>query len=1019
MLGFVGKGLASLSLSLRQSITAFCDIETAVGDHLVTKRGAYVTLVRMHGLCRMTMRADVERISEILRMELSTSFEGPGHAIQAWFTCDPSLAGAEIERNLEGCRVMAEGHNADLSDIFAERSRIWPRMMRSEACYFGLWTKKSVMTREEAKQAGAEQAAAGRGAPSVGDAQNPFRLNEILATRHEAFVRRVISAFQTQEVSVERVKPDQALVTIREALYPETTGSGWTPSLPGCDVRPMLPEDGEKGDAGLLLWPPVADQIFRADAVTNGGQRVEIGEHEWAPVDMTRGPEDAKPFSDLMARMAESHVPWRMLMLVESGGQNMMWMKKLGASVLAFSQGARDVRNAFDALQMMRNNQTDVAVKLRTSFATWAPVGQTPRLRRQASTLAQGIETWGNCQAGTISGDPLEGTMSTVPGLALGSTAPAAAAPLADVLRMMPWSRPTSPWSQGSVLFRSPDGRMFPYDPTGSKRTHTVDLFVGPSRYGKSVLSNTILLGLCLSSAAQTSRGVRFPLIGKLDIGPSAKGLVTMLRDALPEHLRHLALYVGMQLQPGYEFNVFDTQLGCRTPLPLEREFLLNFLSLGCLPIGSNVPFEGMSHLVGFVVDEAYRMFADAGPNVTPKSYQRGLEPTVDLALRRHGIMLHEEEPVWWEVVDELCRVQEWSLAERAQRHAMPLLQDLMSVVRVNKVRDMFKAVKAGTEENVPELFERYITALIKQYPTLNKPTTLDFGLARVIVLDLEGVAPTGSPDADRQTELMYLLGRHILAKNFFLRPKYIPMMPDLVLEYHRHRITEFYETLKRLEYDEYHRTSGSPYVRAQVELDRREGAKHNLHLGLSSQKLDDFGDDLIGQSTGRFICGAGDEPEKEAIIRRFRLSPASAQVVRTRLNGPMRDGSGAPFMAIMNVNNVVYEQMLVNSLGPVELWALSTTPNDVALRNRLYERVGPVEARKRLARVFPKGTARDEIDRRKDERLKRGQGDVNAEASVIETLTDELTDGRGLGLMLRRFAVADRDASTMNEAAE
>ena len=44
MLGFVGKGLASLSLSLRQSITAFCDIETAVGDHLVTKRGCLCDL---------------------------------------------------------------------------------------------------------------------------------------------------------------------------------------------------------------------------------------------------------------------------------------------------------------------------------------------------------------------------------------------------------------------------------------------------------------------------------------------------------------------------------------------------------------------------------------------------------------------------------------------------------------------------------------------------------------------------------------------------------------------------------------------------------------------------------------------------------------------------------------------------------------------------------------------------------------------------------------------------------------
>lgn len=39
---------------------------------------------------------------------------------------------------------------------------------------------------------------------------------------------------------------------------------------------------------------------------------------------------------------------------------------------------------------------------------------------------------------------------------------------------------------------------------------------------------------------------------------------------------------------------------------------------------------------------------------------------------------------------------------------------------------------------------------------------------------------------------------------------------------------------------------------------------------------------------------------------------------------------------------------MLVNSLGPIELWALSTTPGDTGLRNRLYDRVGFSEGLRR-----------------------------------------------------------------------
>ena len=50
---------------------------------------------------------------------------------------------------------------------------------------------------------------------------------------------------------------------------------------------------------------------------------------------------------------------------------------------------------------------------------------------------------------------------------------------------------------------------------------------------------------------------------------------------------------------------------------------------------------------------------------------------------------------------------------------------------------------------------------------------------------------------------------------------------------------------------------------------------------------------------------------------------------------------------------------------GPAELWAFSTTVEDVALRERLYGTLGPRLARKVLARRFPGGTARPDIESR------------------------------------------------------
>jgi len=261
----------------------------------------------------------------------------------------------------------------------------------------------------------------------------------------------------------------------------------------------------------------------------------------------------------------------------------------------------------------------------------------------------------------------------------------------------------------------------------------------------------------------------------------------------------------------------------------------------------------------------------------------------------------------------------------------------------------------------------------------------------------------------------MYLLARHILARNFFLHPEYLAFVPDHVKDYHCQRFTEVYETVKRVDYDEWHRTQGSPLVRAQAELDVREGRKHNVQLGFASQRLSDMGDGIIAQSTGRFVLGTDDQRERDEIIERFGLTEASDKIVRHRLTGPRRDG--APFLAIFRAEQAHHEQFLVNSLGPVELWALSTTPGDTSLRNRLYEKVGFSEGLRRLSKVFPNGSAMDEIERRTKARLRTGDALDRIEAGVVDELARELIEGHGLGLVLRPHeGTASNDLATAAE---
>ena len=60
------------------------------------------------------------------------------------------------------CRDIAREVGLDLHDILDERARLWPKLMRWEAAYFILWTRTSVLTKEERKQLKAEYAANAR-----------------------------------------------------------------------------------------------------------------------------------------------------------------------------------------------------------------------------------------------------------------------------------------------------------------------------------------------------------------------------------------------------------------------------------------------------------------------------------------------------------------------------------------------------------------------------------------------------------------------------------------------------------------------------------------------------------------------------------------------------------------------------------------------------------------------------------------------------------------------------------------
>ena len=652
--------------------------------------------------------------------------------------------------------------------------------------------------------------------------------------------------------------------------------------------------------------------------------------------------------------------------------------------MLAFSNEVnRQIRESLKALQQL--SQSEPVVKLRISLATYAPADDPKLIDARLSALTQAVEAWGYCQASSAGGDPLECVMSSALGVACASTAPAAIAPFRETIKLLPWQRASSPFEEGSMLFRTVDGRIWPYQTGSSLTTLWFDLIFAQPGAGKSVLMNALNLGTVL-----TSGNARLPFIAILDIGPSSAGLISLIRDALPIERRYEAMHFKLRMTPDYAVNPFDTQLGCRYPLPEERSYLTELLTLLCTPPGAASPYDGMTQLVGLCVDEMYRWRDDAGANTEPRPYLSNVEPDVDEAISVHNIHL-PSDPYWWDVVDALHDAGAFHEAMMGQRHAVPTLVDAVTAARRPQIRALLEETQIGASaENVIHAFERMVASAVREFPILASITRFDIGSARVAAIDLQEVAPQGDDIADRQTAIMYMLARQAMVRAWWLGPDALRSIPEKYRPFHEARIRDIRETPKRICFDEFHRTSKTQAVRNQVIRDVREGRKWGVQIVLASQLLTDFSDDMVDLATGIWVCGtAVSDRAISDTADRFGLSDTARWVMRYRLTGPRP--SGAPVLLLLSTNEGRYEQHLVNTLGPVELWALSTSSEDVEVRTQLYTTLGAPRGRQLLAKFFPGGSARQEIRRRVVMRTEKGEIEAGATSTVIKELVNEL----------------------------
>lgn len=979
----VEHGVSYVMSKLKGDINDYCDLETTSGANLVAKDGSIGTVLRYGGYRSLLGREEFQGLVNDFTSFSDVFLGRRGHSIQVVFSRenDPTQ---EIRRILAPMYETAEALQLDVTDILDEKVAVHAHHCMDEQTYFVLWTTKAVLSPDELKLSRAEQAALRQqhNIPPMQNAQDILRPLRFLEERHDTFVKKVVDELTRMHCAVDIVDAGEAICQLSRFLY-RSRPYTWRPVLLGNDgMIARWKENKRMHDISETMYPRLDDQIFKAPAeigkrqkkgVDDGGltdtRAVRIADRIFAPVGVKIPASKEITFEQLFmamnnagvevehnGRRSMQRVPYAISFLIEGDGLRAMDLKATIAGVLSMGgAGNRNLAAAVSHLRRYRDAAHATVVKMQVMAVTWADQGEQKVLSLRRSKLSGALEGWGNSVAEEEFGDPLEALMSVVPAMSRSSIAASSAPPLSTAVRWLPLGRPVSPMPAGSTLFRTLDGKLLPYEFFSAEQDTWISLYYGGPGSGKSVLANRLNTEMCLMGGLQ-----RLPWIGVIDIGISSYGFIKQIEDALPESLRHLAVYRRLQNTREYAMNQGDTPLGMRMPLPRDREVLKNFLVLSVTPPERGTAHTFMPEFVTEVIKQAYIKCSDKEERGNPKRFSIHANAKVAKAVEAYGIE-HHEGTTWWNIVDALFDHGLYYEASVAQRYAVPTFNDFMREGGSPEIKDSFRA-----HEDVIEEFGIMMRAF--DLEIFKGETNFDLGESRVMALDLQDVVMQGSPSARKSSTLMYMASINAFTKKFSVIKEDLELIPEKYRSYHARRIEEYSEDYKRLFVDEYHKTG--PQSAKGVEHERfasllresilvfgRESRKWMLEIALASQFPNDFAE-LANLATSVFILDRGNESTRKDIRTIFGLNDTEEAALRRFVTGA-KPGVGATFLAKIKTKNGDLSRLMTATSGGLELWALSTTGEDRALRNRLYEEMPTREARRMLKLRFPSGTCK------------------------------------------------------------
>lgn len=996
----VFEGVAIAHQKMFQSTQQdYCKLDTSDSDFtMVTKEGSLVSGFYVDGLTSAIGPMEFEDLMEKLTGMLKPFMKEKSYSFQVFASCDKSNVINTLRRGNSGTRKTLEALKLNLEGLLKSRESHLAKFCNDEKQLIAVWTHPDAINSNILKSAREKQKSDIKHvSPEFSKPGIQYLMGVLpnIRDKHEALVRQILNSMGRDKAgfSIRQLTCNEMLREARMAVCPELTPQNWKSCLPGDPIPAILRGDDTVRNLTLAdaQYPPISWQIFPCDGKRIGFKYYEMGDRIYAPLYIETPPQQIEPFSNLFDTLNTAGVPWRCSFTIDGGGLSYVAMKGGIASFLSWgSPYNKKMKDSIDHMKARSLNGVS-HVRLKVAFVTWADKGDLDTLRSRVAQLVHGISSWGDCEVREQIGNPAAGFYSTVPFISHETMANPAVGPVADIVRMLPLLRQGSHWKQGSITYRTKDGKPIPFEPGSSLQNTWNYILFGPPGSGKSVQMANLLLGMVCQPGI-----TELPRIGLIDIGPSSRGLIELIRSRLPMHLRHQLAFISLRNTEEYSINPFDTFIGCRFPSPAQKAFLTNILVQLSTPAELNKAFTSITDIASQVIDNAYNYFADTQRSKA-KGYAYGSDAQVDALLTKLNFDgLNKKQTTWWAVVDFLFAQGYSHEASLAQRHAVPNLSDIASLAMDQTMLDQFGHVMVETRENLCAVFSRMISTATKMFPLIAGKTRFDLGEVKIVAIDIEEVAKSSSATDSRQVELMYLIAKNIVSKNFRIDKKYVEsdLVPPLYKDYLGAIARKNKELMKWIVYDEFHRTSKSPSVQNEVLVDMREGRKWNLGVILASQSLTDFPDTFTEFATGVFVLKASTQDVVDRVQHLFNLNDTTAKLMKQFCNGA-DNKLGAPMLLHLLLTSGATDMLVYSTIGPEELWSFSTTAEDFALRERVTLEMeemdpenGAIRTISMLAKIFPVGA------KSKIESLKLSMGktdDDNGDKGIIENLAQQV----------------------------